>query len=127
MCVNRGAYVISDMKDYDKILIGTGSEVSLLLNVQDELLKEGIKTRVVSMPSMNIFENQDKAYKDEVLGVGKLCKKDKYFVEMASAFEGYKYAANLINITDFGTSAKEVDVLEGYGFTTSSIVSKIIK
>src|SRR5690606_35541572 len=64
----KGAYVLKDFKeDFDVILIATGSEVELAYKAAEELLKKDIGARVVSMPSMDLFEMQSEAYKEEVL------------------------------------------------------------
>ncbi len=123
--VKKGAYILSDVKDYEKVLIGTGSEVSLLIEVQKELMKKGIKARVVSMPSMNIFERQTEEYKKEVLS--ELCKKHRYYFEMGSALEGYKYALNVYSIDTFGKSGPGDQVIKDYKFTVEDIVNKIIQ
>ncbi len=66
--VNKGAYIISEAKgDLDGIIIATGSEVKLALDTQAALEAEGVHVRVVSMPSQNLFDEQDAAYKEEVL------------------------------------------------------------
>ncbi len=123
--VKKGAYVLSDIENFEKVLIGTGSEVSLLIDVQKELLNQGIKTRVVSMPSMNIFEKQSEEYQKDILST--LCKKHKYYFEMASSYEGYKYASNVYGINTFGKSGPGDKVIEIYNFTVKEIVNKIIK
>ncbi len=123
--VKKGGYIISDIEGFEKVLIGTGSEVPLLVEVQKELLTKGIKTRVVSMPSMNIFEKQSEEYKKEVLS--DLCKKHKYYIEMSSALEGYKYALNVIGINEFGKSGPGNQVIENYEYTVKEITNKIVK
>ncbi len=123
--VKKGAYVIKDIENFEKVLIGTGSEVPLLLDVQKELLKKDIKSRVVSMPCMNVFEKESKEYQEEVLS--SLCKKNKYYIEMGSAYEGYKYASNVIGINNFGKSGVGSQVIENYKFTVADIVKKIKK
>ena len=67
--VAKGAYILADAADGkpEVILMGTGSEVSLCVSAYEQLKKEGVKARVVSMPSWEIFEHQDEAYREEVL------------------------------------------------------------
>lgn len=122
--VSLGGYVISDMADFEKVLIGTGSEVKLLIDVQAKLLEKGIKSRVVSMPCFELFDQQTQEYQASVLS--DLCMKDRYFVEMASAQEGYKYARNVISINTFGMSGPAGEVIKEYGFDVDTIVNKII-
>ena len=122
--VSMGAYIISDMENYDKVLIGSGSEVKLLLDVQKELLNKSIKTRVVSMPCIELFLNQPEEYQNFVLG--DLCMKHRFYVEMASAAEGYQFAKNVISINRFGLSGPANDVISELGFTVDAIVKKII-
>lgn len=115
-----GAYIISDIKEYEKVIIATGSEVDLAIKAQERLLEQGIKTRVVSMPSTNIFDKQSKEYKKMILG--DVCKCDRVFVEMSSAEIGYKYANKVMNINTFGKSGKGEDVIEYFGFTVDKLV-----
>lgn len=122
--LSKGAYVISDMEDYSKVLIGTGSEVATLIQAQKILAENGVKTRVISMPIMNVFNQQPASYQQAVLGTAG--RDNTYFVEMASAHEGYKYAANLINIESFGESGEGNAVMAHFGFTPEKIAQKIL-
>ena len=88
----KGAYILSEAsKNPDLILIATGSEVQLIMQAQAELEKDGISTRVVSMPSWELFEKQDAAYKEEVFP--KAYKK-RLAVEMASPMGWHKYTTD---------------------------------
>ncbi len=120
-----GGYVLSDSEDFDKVLIASGSEVSLAMKLKEELEAKKIKTRVVSMPCTNVFDKQPIKYQDEVLGRGKIRCKDRFFIEMSTATIGYKYAKNVINIEEFGKSGPGDEVIVDYGFTIE-LVNKII-
>ena len=122
--IEKGAYVISDCENPELIIIATGSEVELALDAKEILAKEGIKIRVVSMPSMELFRNQDKAYKDQVLPRNI----KKVSLEMASTF-GWAEWTGLdglnIGIDSFGASGKGEEVMEAFGFTKEKIASRI--
>ena len=122
--IEKGAYVISDCENPELIIIATGSEVELALDAKEILAKEGKKIRVVSMPSMELFRNQDKAYKDEVLPRNI----KKVSLEMASTF-GWAEWTGLdglnIGIDSFGASGKGEEVMEAFGFTKEKIASRI--
>ncbi len=123
--MSYGAYVISDCENYQKIIIATGSEVSLAIDVQAKLIEAGIPTRVISMPSFNTFDKQSDEYKSVLFGHVKY--QDRYFIEMATCLEGYKFAQNVININTFGESGKPDSVIDHFGFTVDKIVDQINK
>lgn len=122
--IEKGAYVISDCENPELIIIATGSEVELALCAKEILAKEGKKIRVVSMPSMELFRNQDKAYRDQVLPRNI----KKVSLEMASTF-GWAEWTGLdglnIGIDSFGASGKGEEVMEEFGFTKEKIASRI--
>lgn len=122
--IEKGAYVISDCENPELIIIATGSEVELALDAKEILAKEGKKIRVVSMPSMELFRNQDKAYKDQVLPRNI----KKVSLEMASTF-GWAEWTGLdglnIGIDSFGASGKGEEVMEAFGFTKEKVADKI--
>ena len=122
--VDKGAYIISkENKRLDATLIATGSEVSLAIEAQKELLARGVDVRVVSMPSTYLFDKQEKEYRDNVIGVSK----DKVFaLEMLSTFGWYKYADNVMGIDTFGTSAPAKDAIKAYGFTSENVVKFVL-
>jgi len=126
--VRKGAYVLSEEKEHiDTILLATGSEVSLAVEAQERLLKEGIDTRVVSMPSWDRFEKQTDVYKESVLpkNVSK-----RLAIEMAASFGWERYtglAGDILAIDRFGASAKGDKVVKKYGFTIENIVAKVKK
>lgn len=122
--IEKGAYVISDCENPELIIIATGSEVELALDAKEILAKEGKNIRVVSMPSMELFRNQDKAYKDQVLPRNI----KKVSLEMASTF-GWAEWTGLdglnIGIDSFGASGKGEEVMEAFGFTKEKVADKI--
>ena len=124
--VAKGAYVTYETnKDFGRIIIATGSEVSLAVKAAKELEKSGESVRVVSMPSMEIFERQDKAYKDSILPSNIT---NRVSIEMASTFGWHKYVGlegMAIGIDTFGASAPADKVIEEYGFTVDKIVKRI--
>ena len=122
--VDKGAYIISkENKRLDATLIATGSEVSLAIEAQKELLARGVDVRVVSMPSTFLFDKQEKEYRDNVIGVSK----DKVFaLEMLSTFGWHKYADNVMGIDTFGTSAPAKDAIKAYGFTSENVVKFVL-
>lgn len=122
--VDKGAYVISkENKRLDATLIATGSEVSLAIEAQKELLARGVDVRVVSMPSTFLFDKQEKEYRDNVIGVSK----DKVFaLEMLSTFGWHKYADNVMGIDTFGTSAPAKDAIKAFGFTSENVVKFVL-
>jgi len=121
-----GAYVISkEKKNLDAVIVATGSEVELAINIQKELLESDIDVRVVSMPSIFLFEKQTEEYKNEVLP-----NVNTFAIEMSEAAHLYKYikgSGKLFNITDFGVSGKASDVIRHFGFTTDNLVEQIKK
>ena len=119
----KGAYVISDLEDFEGILIATGSEVGLAIDTQESLLKEGIKVRVVSMPSMDIFKYTSKEYQEEILP-SNITK--RVAIEMGSPDLWYRYANTVVGIDRFGVSAPGDIAIEYFGFTKENI-SKIYK
>jgi len=120
----KGAYVLSDDKDAELILIGTGSEVALAMSAQAKLKEEGIASRVVSMPSWELFEQQDAAYKESVLP--KALKK-RLAIEAGSALGWHKYITDegdTVTMPGFGESAPAEDLYKHFGFTVENVVKK---
>ena len=121
----RGAYVLADAVDGDPdvILIGTGSEVALCLDAYEQLKQEGVRARVVSMPSWEFFDDQDKSYRDAVLPPH---IKARVSVEEASDFGWAKYTGSEgahICIETFGASAPLKQLLKKFGFTAENVVA----
>ena len=120
----RGAYVLADATGGkpDVILLGTGSEVSLCVEAYEKLKTEGIQARVVSMPSWDIFEQQDAAYKESVLPSSVTARVS---VEMASTFGWERYVGlkgQKVGMHSFGASATLKDLLKHFGFTVDAVV-----
>ena len=122
--LEKGAYILSDPATTpDVILIGTGSEVSLLIKAQEKLKEKSIQARVVSMPSWELFEKQDAAYKETVFP--KNIRK-RLSVEAASTFGWIKYVTEegkSIGINHFGESAPAEELFKEFGFTVENIVT----
>jgi transketolase len=120
----KGGYVLADAKDGKPqvILIGTGSELSLCVAAYEQLTAEGIRARVVSMPSTDIFEKQNDAYKKSVLPPE---VRARVSVEAASVFGWERYVGQdgaIIGMTTFGASAPLKDLMKKFGFTTDHVV-----
>jgi transketolase len=123
--VAKGAYVLIDAEGGkpDVILIGTGSEVHLCVEAYEKLKEEGIKARVVSMPSWELFDKQDAAYKESVLPASVTARVS---VEMAATFGWERYVGpkgKMIGMHSFGASAPLKDVLKKFGFLTETVVA----
>ena len=122
----RGAYVLAEEDPHqppDLILIATGSEVSLALAAHRQLSGEGIRSRVVSMPSWELFEAQPLAYRHEVLPPA---VRARVSVEAASPFGWERYvgdAGAIIGVNRFGASAPGAEVMAHYGFTVERVVA----
>jgi transketolase len=121
----RGAYVLADAPGGhpEVILIGTGSEVSLCVEAYEQLKSEGVRARVVSMPSWELFDDQDQAYRDSVLPPA---VKARVSVEVASDFGWSKYTGSEghnICIESFGASAPIKQLLKKFGFGVEDVVA----
>jgi transketolase len=121
----RGAYVLADAADSrpEVVLLATGSEVALCLEAYEWLKAEGIKARVVSMPSWELFDDQPQEYRDSVLPPNVTARVS---VEQASTFGWAKYVGSRgqsIGMRSFGASAPLKDLLKKFGFSASTIVS----
>ena len=126
--VAKGAYVLADSGGKPGvILMGTGSEVSLCVEAYEKLKAEGIKARVVSMPSWEIFERQDAAYKESVLPSSVTARVS---VEMAATLGWERYVGpkgRKIGMHRFGASAPLKDLLKFFGFTVDTVVAEARK
>jgi transketolase len=123
--VSRGAYVLADAPEGKAavILIGTGSEVALCIDAYKELTRGGIAARVVSMPSWELFEQQDQAYRDHVLPPDIAARVS---VEMGSEIGWDRYVGATgakIGMTTFGASAPLKDLLPKFGFTQAHVAA----
>lgn len=123
--LEKGAYILSDSEtEAQLILIGTGSEVSLVIEAQKILKEENIASRVVSMPSWELFEKQDEAYKEKVLP-SKL--KKRLAVEAGSTLGWHKYVTDegdVLGIDTFGHSAPAEELFKLFGFTVENVLKK---
>ncbi len=122
--VAKGAYVLADPPDGkpELILMATGSEVSLCISVYEQLSKEGHRVRVVSMPSWEIFENQDAAYRDSVIPPD---VKARISVEQASTLGWSQYVGHdgiTIGMKTFGSSAPLKELQKKFGFTPEAVI-----
>jgi transketolase len=122
--VAKGAYVLADAKpgEPEVILIGTGSEVHLCVDVYETLRAEGVAARVVSMPSWDLFEKQDQAYRDSVLPPDVTARVS---VEMASIIGWDRYVGRdgaIIGMHTLGSSAPIKDLLKKFGFTADKVL-----
>jgi transketolase len=121
----RGAYILADTPraDPEVILIGTGSEVSLCLQAYQQLTEEGVRARVVSMPSWELFDDQDDNYRESVLPSH---VKARVSVEQASDFGWSKYTGRRghnIGIETFGASAPLKQLLKKFGFNAENVAA----
>ncbi|WP_353931696.1 transketolase [Okeanomitos corallinicola TIOX110] len=123
--VKKGGYVLVDCAGTpDMIFIGTGSEVSLCVDAAKKLTADGKKVRVVSMPSTDLFDAQDAAYKESVLP--KAVTK-RLSVEAASSFGWHKYVGtdgDTVSIDTFGASAPGGTCMKEFGFSVDNVVAK---
>ncbi|HVW15123.1 MAG TPA: transketolase [Mucilaginibacter sp.] len=123
--LHKGAYILSDSDGTpDVILMATGSEVTLILQAQDNLKAEGIKARVVSMPSWELFEKQPAEYKESVFP--KSVRK-RLAVEAGSPLGWHKYVTDegdIIAMHTFGESAPAEQLFAEFGFTVDNVVAK---
>jgi transketolase len=123
--VSRGAYILADAygRVPDVILIGTGSEVALCIEAHEALKADRIQSRVVSMPSWELFEKQERSYRDHVLPPG---IHERVSVEMGSVIGWDRYVGPhgvSIGMHSFGASAPLKDLLDKFGFTRDVVVA----
>ena len=123
--VAKGAYVVYEAAGFDTILLASGSEVNLAVKAAKELEAAGTKVRVVSVPSMELFDAQDAAYKEEILPNA---VRRRVAIEMAASLSWYKYVGldgKVIGIDKFGASAPAQTVIDNYGFTVENVVAVV--
>lgn len=123
--LEKGAYIISDSKTPpDLLLIGTGSEVHLLIDAQQKLKEQNIAARVISMPSWELFEKQSNAYKEKIFPPS---LRRRLAVEAGSPLGWQKYITedgDVIAINTFGESAPGEEVMKEYGFSVENVVKR---
>lgn len=125
--VKKGAYILAEEHgEVEAVLISSGEEVEIALEVQRILTERGVSIRLVSMPSTTIFERQPVKYQESIIP-----KSIKTFViELSSSYSWYKYTNNkehLFTIDEFGASGSKEELLEKYGFNAKTIADKIEK
>jgi transketolase len=121
---SRGAYILTDAADQkpDVLLLATGSEVSLALEAYERLRADGVKARVVSMPSWELFDDQPMEYRDLVLPPA---VRARVSIEQASTFGWSKYVGDTgqsIGMRTFGASAPLKQLMQKFGFTVENVV-----
>ena len=121
----KGGYVLCEDKDFEAIIIATGSEVELAVEAKAKLNEQGVKVRIVSMPSTNIFDEQPQEYKDSVLPKNIL---KRVAVEAGVTLGWYKYVGlegRVIGLDRFGASAPYKTLYKEFGITTDAIVEAV--
>jgi transketolase len=122
--VRRGGYVLADAGGApEAILIATGSEVSLAVGAHERLVADGVRARVVSMPSWELFESQPKEYRDEVLPPEVTAR---IAIEQASTLGWHRYVGldgAVIGMDTFGASAPLKALQTKFGFTPDAVVA----
>ncbi len=125
----KGGYILSNSQKEqpDVLLMGSGSEVELLMEAQKELTKENIDARVISVPSMELYESQDEGYKDHVMPLG---IRQRVSAEAGVAMPWYRYIGldgAAVSIEHFGASAPAAILFKNFGFTTDHVVAEAKK
>lgn len=127
LMVKKGAYIVrKEKKKLFGIIIATGSEVALAIDIAEKLSRKNIEIRVVSMPCTRLFNEQPQSYKDEILPIGY----KTFVIERASKFGWHKYVYNdkyIMGIDEFGYSGKEEDVLKKLKLDDDTIYKRIEK
>jgi transketolase len=124
--IRKGGYVLSEAAGGkpQAVIIATGSEVALALEAQKALASEGVNVRVVSMPSTNVFDKQDQAYRDSVLPKGV----KRVAVEAGVTGGWYKYVGldgAVVGMDSFGESAPAGELFKHFGFTAANVVKAV--
>lgn len=123
----KGGYVVAESvkETPDAIIIATGSEVELAINAKEELIKENVDVRVVSMPSVDLFEQQSEEYKNSILPKS---VRARVAVEAAADFGWGKYVGldgTTVTMNGFGASAPAGQLFKKFGFTTENVVKAV--
>ena len=122
--IKKGGYVLRDAVSPRAVLIATGSEIELALKAQDALAAEGIAVRVVSMPSTDVFDRQDRAYRQAVLG-GDL---PRVAIEAGVTGLWHKYVGldgAVVGLDRFGESAPAKVLFDTFGFTVAHVTDTV--
>lgn len=123
--VSKGAFIISDEEDFDIVLVATGSEVNLALQTTELLRNEGVRVRVVSMPSQELFLAQSEEYREEVLPSWCPCYVS---IEAGSTYGWHRFIGAdglAIGLDHFGASAPYKVLAEKFGFTPQAVFDRI--
>lgn len=123
--VKKGAYIVSkEEKELDAIIVSSGEELDLALDVSKELSEKGYGIRVVSMPSISLFQKQKSSYQEEIIPTN-----TKVFVIEASSSYSWYFLVNskdyLFTVDEYGKSGTKEDIMKEYGFTSDKISSRI--
>ena len=122
--IARGGYVLRAADNAQAVIIATGSEVELALNAQAALAEQGIAVNVVSMPSTNVFDKQDAAYRASVLPANL----PRVAVEAGISDGWYKYVGlngAVVGLDRFGESAPAEQLFEHFGFTVENLIQTV--
>ncbi|HVK56664.1 MAG TPA: transketolase [Burkholderiales bacterium] len=122
--IRAGGYVLADVANPQAVLIATGSEIGLAVGAQKALAEKGVRVRVVSMPSTDVFDRQDKAYRDSVLPRGV----PRVAIEAGTADFWRKYVGlegAVVGMNSFGESAPAGKLFEHFGFTVENVVRTV--
>ncbi len=119
--LRRGAYVLADVDSPDVVLVATGAEVGTALGARDLLAEKGVRMRVVSMPSWELFEQQESDYREEVLPT----RVPKISLEAGSTFGWSRWVDASIGIDTFGASGKGGKVLEHFGISPEAVATRV--
>jgi transketolase len=127
--VRHGGYVLveaPDGRDLDMVLVATGSEVHVVLGAREKLQSDGVATRVVSLPSWNIFDKQSQAYRDQVFPPGV-----PILAVEAGVSLGWRpylgHGVDVIGVDRFGASAPGATVMQEYGFTAENVRQRALQ
>ena len=124
--LHKGGYVLaSEEGELQAIIIASGSEVCLALEAREQLEKQGVGTRVVSLPCWELFEKQDQAYRDQVLPAA--CT-NRVAVEAAATFGWERYVGingKTIGMQGYGASGPAGQLMEKFGFTVENVVRTV--
>ncbi|MGV6828105.1 MAG: transketolase [Flavobacteriales bacterium] len=121
----KGAYILTEDEDFNTIIIATGSEVEIAINAKKKLNQQGYKIRIVSMPSTDLFDQQEKSYQEAILPKN---IKNKVAIEAAATLSWYKYVGlegKIIGIDRFGASAPYKKLYEELGITEDALIKAV--
>jgi transketolase len=123
----RGAYILKDMDNFTGIFMATGSEIQLALEAQSNLAKQGIATRVVSMPCQELFDEQPQSYKEVVLPSNITAR---VAIEAGAEFGWHKYIGidgKFIGMEGFGASAPASELYQHFGVTSHAAKNAMVE